>query len=34
MIDADHNLHEYKIEYNDPVTSKNAKAWFKLDDIT
>ena len=34
IIDADHNVHKYKIEYNDPVTSKNKQAWFKVDDVT
>ena len=23
IIDADHNLHKYNIEFNDPVTSEN-----------
>ena len=34
IIDADHNLHKYNIEFNYPVTSENKKAWFKVDDIT
>ena len=34
IIDADHNVHKYKIECNDPVTSKNKQAWFKEDDVT
>ena len=33
-MDADHNLHKYNIEFNDPVTSENKKTWFKVDDIT
>ena len=33
IIDADHNLHKYNIEFNDPVTSENKNAWFKVDDI-
>ena len=34
IIDADHNVSKYNIEFNDPVTSENRKAWFKVDDIT
>ena len=34
IINVDHNLHKYNIEFNDPVTSKNKKSWFKVDDIT
>ena len=34
IIDANHNVHKYKIEYNYTVTSKNKQAWFKVDDVT
>ena len=26
IINVDHNLHKYNIEFNDPVTSKNKKS--------
>ncbi len=34
IIDADHSLHKYNIEFNDPVKRKKKKAWFKVDDVT
>ena len=33
-MDMDHALHRYKIQYTDPVTLKEKKIWFKVDDIT
>ena len=34
IIDADHNLHKYNIEFNDPLTSEEQKSLVKLEDIT
>ncbi|XP_022795710.1 uncharacterized protein LOC111334278 [Stylophora pistillata] len=32
--EADHSMHKYFICYNDPVTLKSKKGWFKVDDVT
>ena len=34
VVDMDHALHRYKIQYTDPVTLKGKKNWFKVNDIT
>jgi len=34
ILESDHILHKYRIEYEDPLTSKLKKNWFKVDDIT
>ena len=34
VVDMDHALHRYKIQYTDPVTLKGKKNWFKVDDFT
>ena len=34
ILEADHALHKYRIEYKDPSTLKSRKGWFKVDDVT
>ena len=34
ILKADHYLHKYYVDFEDPNTSKRQKAWLKVDDIT
>ena len=32
--EADHSVHKYFFSYNDPLTLRSKKGWFKVDDVT
>lgn len=34
ILKADHSLHKYYVEFEDPNTAKRKKVWMKVDDIT
>lgn len=34
ILEADHDLHKYYVELKNPETTKEEKAWVKVDDLT
>ena len=34
ILKADHDLHKYYVEFKNPETTNEEKAWVKVDDLT